>query len=58
MDRNAELAYHEASTELSVDTPTGLSLVQASVHQRELLIEEMCKAILRKAGSLQSGPSR
>ena len=29
MDRNAELAYDEASTDLSVDTPTGLGQLDA-----------------------------
>ena len=58
MDHTAELAYDDSSNDSPAETPTGLGLLQASVHQRELLIEELCKVILRKAGSLQSGPAR
>jgi hypothetical protein len=54
MDQSAELAYQEPTIEEPIEQPTGLGLVQATVHQRELMIEELCQAILRKAGSAQA----
>ena len=54
MDQTADLAYQEPTIEEPTESPTGLGLVQASVHQRELMIEELCRAILRKAGSVQA----
>lgn len=55
MDQTAELAYEEPLIDVPSEPPTGLGLVQASVHQRELLIEELCQVILREAGIVRTG---